>query len=160
MYIRAIMALTPKQEKFAQLVASGTNQSDAYRQAYNAENMQGKTINERASVLAKQDNVATRIAELQKPIIAKTQYTLESYIDKMNEISEQALAKGDFSPAAKALENVGKVLGFYTNKTELSGPGGGPVSVQLVKKIIEWAILDFIERRIYKPCGLTFPANV
>ena len=131
------MALTPKQEKFAQLVASGTNQSDAYRQAYNAENMQGKTINERASVLAKQDNVATRIKELQKPIIEAHQYTLESYVKRMNEVAETAFEQGQTAAGVKALENVGKVLGLYTNKTELSGPGGGPVSIQLVKKIIE-----------------------
>lgn len=30
------MALTPKQEKFAQLVADGMSQSDAYREAYNS----------------------------------------------------------------------------------------------------------------------------
>ena len=55
----------------------------------------------------------------------------------MNEVAEMAFEQGQTAAGVKALENVGKVLGLYTNKTELSGPGGGPVSVQLVKKIIE-----------------------
>lgn len=131
------MALTPKQEKFAQLVASGTNQSEAYRQVYNVTKMNGSTINREAHELAQNHNVATRIKELQKPIIEAHQYTLESYVKRMNEVAEMAFEQGQTAAGVKALENVGKVLGLYTNKTELSGPGGGPVSVQLVKKIIE-----------------------
>lgn len=131
------MALTPKQEKFAQLVASGTNQSEAFKLSYNAENMQASTIAEKASRLVKQSNISARLAELRKPIIEAHQYTLESYVKRMNEVAEMAFEQGQTAAGVKALENVGKVLGLYTNKTELSGPGGGPVSVQLVKKIIE-----------------------
>jgi len=43
--------LTPKQEKFAQSVASGKSQADAYRMAYNAENMKDETVWARASEL-------------------------------------------------------------------------------------------------------------
>lgn len=131
------MALTPKQEKFAQLVASGTNQSEAYRQVYNADKMSGSTVNRQAHEVAQNSNVAARIAELRKPIIEAYQYTLESYVKRMNEVAEMAFEQGQTAAGVKALENVGKVLGLYTNKTELSGPGGGPVTVQLVKKIIE-----------------------
>lgn len=131
------MALTPKQEKFAQLVASGVNQSDAYRQVYNADKMSGSTVNRQAHEVAQNSNVTARIAELRKPIIEAHQYTLESYVKRMNEVAEMAFEQGQTAAGVKALENVGKVLGLYTNKTELSGPGGGPVNVQLVKKIIE-----------------------
>lgn len=131
------MALTPKQEKFAQLVASGMSQSEAYKQAYPGITMSDKTIYERASVLAKNSKIVTRLAELRKPIIEAHQYTLESYVKRMNEVAEMAFEQGQTAAGVKALENVGKVLGLYTNKTELSGPGGGPVTVQLVKKIVE-----------------------
>ena len=131
------MALTPKQEKFAQLVASGVNQSDAYRRVYNADKMSGSTVNRQAHEVAQNSNVTARIAELRKPIIEAHQYTLESYVKRMNEVAEMAFEQGQTAAGVKALENVGKVLGLYTNRTELSGPGGGPVSVQLVKKIIE-----------------------
>ena len=36
--------LTSKQEKFAQTIASGKSQSEAYRMAYNADNMKEETI--------------------------------------------------------------------------------------------------------------------
>ena len=43
--------LTPKQEKFAQEVASGKSQAQAYRIAYDADNMKAETINSKASIL-------------------------------------------------------------------------------------------------------------
>lgn len=131
------MALTPKQEKFAQLVASGTNQSDAYRQAYNAENMTYASVNRQAHAVAQNSNVASRVKELQKPIIEAHRFTLDSYIKRMNELCEISLSAEDNSAAIKALENVGKVLGFYTQKTEISGRDGGPLDIQLVKRIIK-----------------------
>lgn len=131
------MALTPKQEKFAQLVASGLTQTEAYKQAYNVSKMGATTINREAHELARNPNISARVDELRKPIIEAHQYTLESYVKRMNEVAEMAFEQGQTAAGVKALENVGKVLGLYTNKTELSGPGGGPVTVQLVKKIIE-----------------------
>ena len=49
---RAMPKLTPKQERFAQLVAGGTNQSDAYRGAYNTSRMKPATVNREAKALA------------------------------------------------------------------------------------------------------------
>ena len=54
--------LTPKQEEFAVLYAtSGLSASDAYRRAYNAGNMDCKTIWSKASELRKHGKVAARI---------------------------------------------------------------------------------------------------
>lgn len=53
--------LTAKQARFADNVVKGMNQSDAYREAYDAENMTDKTIWEKASWLASQDKVRARI---------------------------------------------------------------------------------------------------
>lgn len=131
------MALTPKQEKFAQLIASGTNQSEAYKQSYNAENMQASTIAEKASRLVRRDNIRARVEELQKPVVKKLEYTLEAHLNRMKELQQFAMQLEQPSAAIKAEENIGKVLGFYTNKTELSGPGGGPIDIQLVKKVIK-----------------------
>jgi len=65
------MTLTPKQEKFAQLVASGMTQADAYRHAYNAENMADSTILSMASLLAADGKVSGRIKALHEAALLK-----------------------------------------------------------------------------------------
>lgn len=58
--------LTPKQEAFAQAIASGMEQSAAYRAAYTATKMNDKTIHETASRLRKDSKVTARIKELKR----------------------------------------------------------------------------------------------
>jgi hypothetical protein len=56
--------LTPKQAKFAANLAEGMSQAEAYRGAYDAENMAPETIHAHASRLAKRDKVAARVDAL------------------------------------------------------------------------------------------------
>ena len=58
------MALTPKQEAFAQLLVNGVNQSDAYRRAGYGGDSNGATINNHAYALAHHDDVVARVREL------------------------------------------------------------------------------------------------
>ena len=115
------MALTAMREKFCQLMASGKNQSDAYRGAFNAENMGGPTVNEEAYRLMQIPEIILRIEHLRKPIAERVGRTLEQHIERMAELSRLALEADEFGPSIKAEENVGKVLGYYVNKTEVSG---------------------------------------
>jgi phage terminase small subunit len=57
--------LTPKQERFARKYVELGNASEAYRQAYDAENMSGAAINEEAYRLTKNPDIALRILDLQ-----------------------------------------------------------------------------------------------
>ena len=73
-YLRVVRdtdRLTGKQEAFAQQVAKGSVLSDAYREAYDAENMKDKTIWEEACKLARewrqrQDSRAIRRRDCRK----------------------------------------------------------------------------------------------
>jgi hypothetical protein len=56
--------LTPKQEKFAQLVVSLGNQSEAYRQAYAVTNKDADWIRIKASQLCAEDNIRLTIDQL------------------------------------------------------------------------------------------------
>jgi phage terminase small subunit len=58
--------LTQKQEAYCQLVASGSNYSDAYRGAYNSSHMKDATVNRSAAALAKDHKIATRIILLNR----------------------------------------------------------------------------------------------
>jgi len=131
------MALTPKQEKFCQSVASGMNNSDAYRSAYNCEGMQPETINNNAYKLTQDNDIATRIEQLRLPIAERVGRTLEQHIERLMKLGEHGESLDKVEAAIKAEELIGKVLGFYVNKTELTGKGGESLSVKLTKEIID-----------------------
>ena len=56
--------LTAKQEKFCQNLLSGMNQTEAYKNAYDCDNMQIETITNNAYQLTKNSDIATRLSEL------------------------------------------------------------------------------------------------
>lgn len=90
-------ALTPKREKFAQGVASGLSQADAYRAAFNVGNSTAKTIQESASRLVADSKVAARVAELRAPIAERAQITLESHLEDLKRLRNMA-ARDKFRP--------------------------------------------------------------
>ena len=113
------MKLTPKQEKFAQGVASGMSQADAYRAAYPAS--QGWTENAvhcTASKTAANAKVLQRVAELQKPVVEAAQITLEEHLAELKALRDGAKAKEDYGAAIKAETKRGEACGFYKQKTE------------------------------------------
>ena len=112
------MKLTPKQEKFAQGVASGMTQADAYRAAYNASGMKDATIQRNASALMKDNKISTRVVELQKPVIDATQLTLEEHLRVLQELRDGARNKEDYGSAIKAETKRGEACGFYKQRNE------------------------------------------
>ena len=81
--------LTSKQEKFAQLIVAGENQSDAYRGAYNAERMKPETIAKKACGLMKQGNIRGRVAELSKPALDELGITIEYILETILDTIER-----------------------------------------------------------------------
>lgn len=53
--------LTRKQRQFAEKIAEGLSQADAYRAAYDASEMKGDTIRSKASLLAQRDDVRAAV---------------------------------------------------------------------------------------------------
>ena len=100
--------LTVKQEAFAQAVASGKTQADAYRLAYNAENMKENSVWTNASKLMSDAKVAQRVEELRKVLEKKELWT--------REMSVKALigAYKDGNPTAKiaAVKELNAMHGF------------------------------------------------
>ena len=84
------MSLTSKQEQFLQALVAGTSQRQAYKEAYNAANMKDKTIDERASVLFKNDKIKTRYNELLEEHKNKALYTREEAVNDLIWIKEEA----------------------------------------------------------------------
>ncbi len=117
--------LTAKQESFARAyVENGGNASEAYRSAYNAENMKQETIHSKACLLLKQDNVTARVKELQEEAqkIADKEFeiTIKEVTKNLIRLSKGAEADRQFSPAIKAQELLGKHLGMFGKDIEIA----------------------------------------
>ena len=69
--------LTAKQEAFAQAIADGMSQAEAYRTAYDAENMADSSIYVEASKLIDNPNVAQRVKELKEALANRVLWTRE-----------------------------------------------------------------------------------
>lgn len=115
--------LTPKQEKFAQCVADGMTQADAYRNSYNAKKMKPSTVMESASRLMADCNISARVKELQAELSAKALWTREKsarfYLSVLeNESGEYKSV--DQIAAAKQLD---KTHGFEQAKVDVTTNG-------------------------------------
>lgn len=123
------MALTPKQEAFAQAVATGKTQADAYRAAFSASKMKPETIHKRASELMANGEVTGRVAELRKPVVMAVEITLESHLNQLAYLRDKAEQEGKFSAAVTAEVARGKASGLYVDKVSLTGANEGPILV-------------------------------
>lgn len=101
--------LTTKQEKFAQAVASGESQADAYRRAYNVrKGTKPETVWEQSSRLMADHKVAARVAELRAIAADKATLSRAWVLKMLMENAEKGQATGDLTAANKALELLGK----------------------------------------------------
>lgn len=109
------MTLTAKQEKFCQGVAKGLTYSDAYREAYDAENMKAEVIQNKASDLMKRDDIRVRVDELKKRALKRYDLTVDDIISELEEARE--IAKETKTSAAMVSASMGKakLLGLVTD---------------------------------------------
>ena len=111
--------LTAKQENFVELLTQGTSQSSAYKGAYDTQNMSDKTVWEEASRLRRHPKVSTRILELEEEKEARRRLQAVSRVERvLNELERIAFGDGPVTGKLKAMELLGKHIGFFTPKKE------------------------------------------
>ena len=118
--------LTVKQEKFIQNIVSGMSQRQAYKEAYNAENMTDKSIDEEACRLFNDIKISTRYKELMKELESKAIMTaVERMIwltdvvkDKQFDTSNEGCKPADLNIKMKAIDILNKMSGEYVTKVE------------------------------------------
>lgn len=114
------MALTAKQEAFAQAVAGGMNQSDSYRSAYNSGKMKPESINQLSSKLASDIKVSSRVKELQAELANKSLWTREQSVAVLVEVIGDGESRG--SDKISAVKVLNDMQGFNApTKLEVSG---------------------------------------
>jgi len=112
--------LTAKQEAFAQAVFDGENFSDAYRQAYDAENMSNASIHRQAHELAYSPKVSARLEQLSREKEHERRMQRVSRADRtLQKLEEIALRPGDpDGTQVRALELLGKTMGLFVDRVE------------------------------------------
>ena len=113
--------LTQKQEAACQAyIECGGNQSEAYRQAYNAENMTPETIWKEASILFNIPHVTVRVIELQATHVLRHNVTVDTLTNELDEARD--LAKDTSQPAAMtgAIMGKAKIHGLVTDKQAIT----------------------------------------
>ncbi|MEF3075182.1 hypothetical protein V2P20_09105 [Methylobacter sp. Wu1] len=97
------MALTPKQEAFAQAVASGKSQADAYRSAYSTNNMKPETVQNNAYILMQNSDVSARVEELRAEVAQLHLWTREDSIRALKGVLSAPDKASDITSAVKEL---------------------------------------------------------
>ena len=114
------MALTAKQEAFAQGVAGGMTQADAYRNAYDCDGSADKTIIENASRTMADSNVSARVAELKEAVAIAALWTRLDSVETLAEIARGAEARANEKVAA--IKELNSMHGFNApTKHEVAG---------------------------------------
>lgn len=130
------MNMTLKQENFCLAYIETGNASEAYRRAYDSENMKSETVAKRASEMLDDGDIAGRIAELRAPVVKSAQITLEQHLEDLKRLRDKAEAAEKFGPAIVAETARGKASGLYVDKAEITGKDGGPIQHQPVLEIV------------------------
>jgi hypothetical protein len=99
--------------------------------------MKSASISANAGKLVASTMIALRIANLRKPVVEAAQITLASHLERLQALSAAAEESSQFSAAISAEVARGKASGLYVDKTELTGPNGGPVEfTKIVREIV------------------------
>lgn len=127
-----------KREKFAQGVAAGKTQADAYREA-NPNCVERKwkdeTIWSKASEWMADGKVAERVDELKAGAAERHKITVDDLIGELDEARTVALTAGpspQSSAAVAATMGKAKLLGYDKQMVELTGKDGAPIQVETV----------------------------
>ena len=105
----ADVKLTAKQELFAQCIADGMGQADAYRTAYDAEGMADSTIYPKASRMLNEGKVRARVDELKAMVVEKQLWSREMSVKGLIQayrVAQDAKTSTGMTAAVKELNNM------------------------------------------------------
>lgn len=112
----------PQHEMFAQLVAKGMPKSDAVLEA----GYRASRGPQAASRLMGDDNIAARIAKLQKRAAERAVVTMETLIVELEEARDIARQGGQAAAMVSATKEKGILLGLRVEKRDMTVRAGDP----------------------------------
>ena len=112
--------LTPKQEKFAQKYIETGSAAEAYRLAYDAENMKPVTIRRKAAELLEHGNVSARIRALQDMHLERHIVSVDSITQELEQARQAALEHRQPGAAVSASMGKAKIHGLVVEKSDVT----------------------------------------
>lgn len=108
------VVLKPKQESFCQKYIELGNASEAYRQSYDAEDMNSNVIHTKASELLKSGKVTVRIEQLRKDHKMRHNINIDVLLLELEEARQAALGAENPQSSAAVAATMGKakILGL------------------------------------------------
>lgn len=128
------MKLTPKQEHFAQCIADGMTQADAYRTAFNVKpTTKPQSIWDSASKVIAHPEVAQRVKELKAKLEEKAIWTREMSVKALVQAYKVAQVQNSSTGMSGAIKELNAMHGYNAPKqVELSGG----LQVQKIERVI------------------------
>ena len=113
--------MTPKQEQFARLYVETGNASEAYRQAYNADNMKPETVTNEAYKLLQDPDITAMVDGLKEEARQRHAVTVGDLLHELEQARAAALAAPtpQSSAAVSATMGKAKMLGLLVDKAEI-----------------------------------------
>ena len=110
--------LTPKQEAFCLAYIETGNASEAYRRAYDAENMKSETINRNAFALMGNSKIATRLQSVREVATERALVSVLSLTGELEDARALAMEGGNPSAAVSASMGKAKLHGLLVDKVD------------------------------------------
>lgn len=139
-----------RHERFAQELAKGSSQAEAYAAAGYAPSEPN------ASRLTRNDKVIARVRELQERGALRTEITVATITDRLLKIAEKGEASTEaamLSVARASLMDAAKLNGLVIDRRELAGRNGGPIQHAFDLSGLSDEELDQLERLRSKIAG-------
>ncbi|WP_455518433.1 terminase small subunit [Neisseria cinerea] len=113
--------MTPKQEHFTRLYVETGNASEAYHQAYNAENMKPETVTNEAYKLLQSPDISAMVDDLKAEAQQRHMVTVDDLLHELEQARVAALASPtpQSSAAVSATMGKAKMLGLLVDKAEI-----------------------------------------
>ena len=113
--------MTPKQEQFVRLYVETGNASEAYRQAYSADNMKPETVTNEAYKLLQTPDISAMVDDLKTEARQRHAVTVDDLLHELEQARAAALAAPtpQSSAAVSATMGKAKMLGLLVDKAEI-----------------------------------------
>jgi len=112
--------LTSKQLSFVEGIRQGKTATDAYKAAYDCENMSPKSIWAESGKMKVNPTIAPWLSYVQRETITAANYTHEQFLAELEELRELSVKSGNMGAAVNATVNKGKSAGHMTEKQEIT----------------------------------------
>lgn len=115
-----IVDLSPQEEILVEALGLGMDNCASYRKAYGASGYSDAALRVRACRKVAEPHIQAHLRKLRAVGFANSRLTIETRIEAEIAFAQRAEDAGNFGAAGGALDRVNKLLGYYTEKLDIS----------------------------------------